>query len=144
MTTTTMQSGDVVPIDVPFVAILRNWVARRALHSSCRTILLIPSPKDRTRRDHVDLNNALQPHQVLIDLTMAEGAATGLLAASSDDRERLHKIPHTDAKRVVGCVSFQPLYESETVFKSPSNRSQCRGARQYAFCNSSKVTYLPC
>lgn len=46
-----------------------------------------------------------ESHQVSIDLATPDGAATGLLHTSAVRCERLHTIPQSDIRRVIGRLS---------------------------------------
>jgi mRNA interferase MazF len=52
-----------------------------------------------------NLSNAHQPHQLLIDLSTADGAASGLLTDSAVRYERLHAVPQVDVQRIIGRLS---------------------------------------
>src|SRR5438128_11932071 len=46
-----------------------------------------------------------EPTQLLIDISTPDGAASGLLHNSAVRCERLHSIPQTDVRRVIGHLS---------------------------------------
>lgn len=98
-----MKRGDVVLVQVPFVgssgAKIRPAliVQSNPLHSLIRETIIAAISSN--------LSNAHQPHQLLIDVSTAEGAVSGLLMNSAVRCERLHTVPQADVRRVIGQFS---------------------------------------
>jgi mRNA interferase MazF len=95
-----MKRGDIVLVQVPFVG-ASGAKLRPGLVVQC-------DPLNNMIRETIiaaitsNLSNVHQPHQLLIDLATADGAASGLLADSAVRCERLHTVPQTDVQRVIG------------------------------------------
>src|SRR5262249_37287188 len=95
--------GDVVLVQVPFVgapgAKLRPALIVQCdpLHGMIRETIIAAISSN--------LSNVHQPHQLLIDLSTADGAASGLLTDSAVRCERLHTVPQTDVQRIIGHLS---------------------------------------
>lgn len=98
-----MKRGDVVLVQVPFVgapgAKLRPALIVQCdpLHGMIRETIIAAISSN--------LSNVHQPHQLLIDLSTADGAASGLLTDSAVRCERLHTVPQTDVQRIIGHLS---------------------------------------
>jgi mRNA-degrading endonuclease toxin of MazEF toxin-antitoxin module len=98
-----MNRGDIVLLQVPFVGALGMKlrpaliVQCNPLHSMIRETIIAAITSN--------LSNAHQPHQLLIDLSTADGAASGLLTDSVVRCERLHTVPQVDVQRVIGLLS---------------------------------------
>ena len=98
-----MKRGDIVLVQVPFVgtpgAKIRPAliVQSDTLHGLIRETIIAAISSN--------LANVHQPHQLLIDLSTADGAATGLLTDSAIRCERLHTVPQTDVQRIIGRLS---------------------------------------
>ena len=86
-----MKRGDIVLVQVPFVgtpgAKIRSAliVQSDTLHGLIRETIIAAISSN--------LANVHQPHQLLIDLSSADGAATGLRTDSGIRCERLHTVP---------------------------------------------------
>ena len=98
-----MTRGDVVLVQVPFVG---------TPGAKLRPALVVQSDRlNGMIRETViaaitsTLSNAHQPHQLLLDLSTADGAASGLLTNSAVRCERLHTVPQSDVQRVIGRLS---------------------------------------
>jgi len=59
-----------------------------------------------------------EPHQLLIDISTPDGAASGLLHNSAVRCERLHTIPQADIRRTIGRLSPTQMREIDTCLKS--------------------------
>src|SRR5258708_33979400 len=98
-----MNRGDVVLVQVPFVGAPGAKI-RLALVVQC-------DPLNSKIRETIiaaitsNLSSAHQPHQLLIDLSTADGAASGLLTDSAVRCERLHAVPQVDVQRIIGRLS---------------------------------------
>ena len=98
-----MKRGDIVLVQVPFVGTsgakirLALIVQSDPLHGLIRETIIAAISSN--------LANVHQPHQLLIDLSTADGAATGLLTDSAIRCERLHTVPQTDVQRIIGRLS---------------------------------------
>ncbi|MFO0965311.1 MAG: type II toxin-antitoxin system PemK/MazF family toxin [Gemmataceae bacterium] len=98
-----MKRGDIVLVHVPFVGAPGSKL-RPAL------IVQIDSLNSLIRETIIaaitsNLSNVHQPHQLLIELSTPDGAASGLLTDSAVRCERLHTVPQVDVQRVVGRLS---------------------------------------
>ena len=98
-----MNRGDVVLVQVPFVG---------AAGTKLRPALVVQSDRlNGMIRETIiaaitsNLSNVHQPHQLLIDLSTPDGAASGLLTDSAIRCERLHTVPQADVQRVIGRLS---------------------------------------
>ena len=111
-----MKRGDVVLVQVPFVgssgAKIRPAliVQSNPLHSLIRETIIAAISSN--------LSNAHQPHQLLIDISTPDGAASGLLMNSAVRCERLHTVPQTDVQRVVGQLSASLMAQIDTCLKA--------------------------
>src|SRR5258707_13110513 len=98
-----MKRGDVVLVQVPFVgapgAKVRPALTVQcdALHGMIRETIIAAITSN--------LSNVHHSHQLLIDLSTADGAASGLLTDSAVRCERLHTVPQTDVQRIIGRLS---------------------------------------
>jgi mRNA interferase MazF len=111
-----MKRGDVVLVDVPYVGspgakvrpalVVQNDALNKVLKET--VIAAITS----------NTANAHQPHQVLIDISTLDGAATGLLTNSAIRCERLHSVPQSDIRKVIGMLSAVYLSEVGASLKS--------------------------
>jgi len=59
-----------------------------------------------------------EPHQLLIDISTAAGAASGLLHNSAVRCERLHTIPQADVRRTIGHLSDPLMQRIDSCLKS--------------------------
>ena len=98
-----MKRGDVVIVDVPYVG---------APGSKRRPALVVQSDVlNSTLRETIivaitsNLFQVHQPDQLLIDLSTPEGRATGLSMNSAVRCSRLHTIPQSDIRVVIGALS---------------------------------------
>lgn len=111
-----MKRGDIVLVQVPFVgtsgAKLRPAlvVQSDSLNAIVRETIVAAITSN--------LNNVHQPHQLLIEITTPDGAATGLLADSAIRCERLHSVPQVDVKRVIGQLSPTLLRKIDDCLKA--------------------------
>lgn len=111
-----MKRGDVVLVQVPFVgapgAKLRPALVVQSdrLHGLLREAI--------TAAISSNLSSAHQPHQLLIDISTTDGAATGLLSNSAVRCERLHTVPQTDVRRVIGHFSPMLMKQVDQCLKS--------------------------
>src|SRR5438876_7399339 len=111
-----MKRGDVVLVQVPFVGAPGAKV-RPALIVQCdplhgmirETIIAAITSK---------LSSAHQPHQLLIDLSTADGAASGLLTDSAVRCEWLHTVPQMDVQRIIGQLSDALLARIDECLKA--------------------------
>lgn len=111
-----MKRGDVVILDVAYVGapgskrrpalVVQNDVLNAAIRET--VIAAITS----------NLSNVHQPDQLLIDITMPDGAATGLSMNSAIRCNRLHTIPQSDVKQVRGSLSAPLMQKIDACLKS--------------------------
>ena len=59
-----------------------------------------------------------EPTQLLIDISTPDGAASGLLCNSAVRGERLHSIPQSDVRRVIGHLSDALLRQINDCLKA--------------------------
>lgn len=95
-----MKRGDVVLVLVPFVG---------ASGAKLRPALVVQSDRlNGMIRETIiaavtsNLSNVYQPHQLLIDISTPDGAASGLLMDSAVRCERLHTVPQADVQQTIG------------------------------------------
>ena len=65
-----------------------------------------------------NLSNVHQPDQLLIDISTRDGAATGLSINSAIRCNRLHTIPQSDVRQVIGSCSAALMKQVEVCLKS--------------------------
>src|SRR5688572_27737216 len=111
-----MNRGDVVLVQVPFVG-TPGAKLRPALIVQCDRL------NGRIRETIIaaitsNLANVRQPHQLLVDRSTPEGAASGLLADSAVRCERLHTVPQTDVVRIVGKLSASLMVQIDQCLKA--------------------------
>jgi mRNA interferase MazF len=111
-----MKRGDIVLVQVPFVgapgAKIRPAliVQSDTLHGLIRETIIAAISSN--------LANVHQPNQLLIDLSTADGAATGLLADSAIRCERLHTVPQVDVQRIIGRLSVPLIARIDQCLKA--------------------------
>lgn len=59
-----------------------------------------------------------EPHQLLIDISTSDGAASGLLHNSAVRGERLHSIPQSDVRRTIGHLPGTLMQQIDSCLKS--------------------------
>ena len=111
-----MKRGDVVLVHLPFVGtvgskvrpalVLQNDVLNKSLRETI--IAEITS----------NLKHVTRPHQVLIDLSTTDGAASNLLMDSAVRCERVHVISQSDVRQVIGVLSASLMQQVEAAVKS--------------------------
>lgn len=105
-----LKRGDVILTYVPNVGSpggkLRPALVVQSDHNNVRlNETIIAAITSNTSHVH-------EPTQLLVDLTTAEGRASGLLHDSAVRCERLHSIPPVDARRVIGTLSAPLMQQS--------------------------------
>ncbi len=65
-----------------------------------------------------NISRVQEDHQLLIDISTADGTATGLLRNSAVRCERLHCIPQVDAERVIGKMSDALMKQIDECLKA--------------------------
>ena len=111
-----MKRGDVVIVDVAYVGapgskrrpalVVQNDVLNSAI---CETIIVAITS---------NLSNVHQPDQLLIDIATPDGTATGLSMNSAVRCNRLHTIPQSDVRQVIGTLSPVLMTKIEACLKS--------------------------
>lgn len=101
---------------VPFVGSsggkIRPALVVQSDHNNVRLNETIIAPiTTNTSRSH-------EPTQLLIDVTTADGAASGLLSDSEVLCERLHTIRQTEARRVIGKLSGPLMLKIDECLKA--------------------------
>jgi mRNA interferase MazF len=111
-----MTRGDVVLVQVPFVGApgvkLRPALVIQsdALNALLRETIIAAITSN--------LANVHQPHQLLIEIATAEGAASGLLTDSAIRCERLHTVAQADVQRVNGRLSSNVMARIDQCLKA--------------------------
>jgi mRNA-degrading endonuclease toxin of MazEF toxin-antitoxin module len=93
-----MKRGDIVLVKVPFVGTPGAKV-HPALIVQC-DLLLGLIRETIIAAITSNLANVHKPHQLLIDVSIADGAASGLLTDSAIRCERLHTVPQVDVRSI--------------------------------------------
>lgn len=111
-----MKRGDVVIVNVAYVGapgikrrpavIVQNDVLNSAIRETI--IAAITS----------NLSSVHQPDQMLIDISTTDGAATGLRMNSAIRCNRLHTIPQSDVRQVIGSLSIPLMTGMDICLKS--------------------------
>jgi mRNA interferase MazF len=111
-----MKRGDVVLVYIPFVG---------APGGKTRPAVVVQSdPLNAAIQETViaeitsNVLRASQSHQVLIDVSEPDGAASGLLSDSAIRCQRLHTIPQSDVQRTIGSLSAALLSALNAGLKS--------------------------
>ena len=65
-----------------------------------------------------NISRAHESHQLLIDISTPDGAASGLLHNSAVRCERLHPIPQSDVRRVIAHLSDALMHEIDECLKA--------------------------
>jgi mRNA interferase MazF len=114
-----MKRGDIVLVQVPFVG---------SPGSKVRPALIVQDDSLNARiRETIiatitsNLTSTHLPHQLLIDISTPDGAASGLLMNSAVRCERLHTVPQTDVQRVVGQLSNTLMARIDKCLKAALN-----------------------
>jgi mRNA-degrading endonuclease toxin of MazEF toxin-antitoxin module len=111
-----MKRGDVELVYVPFVGSAGGKrrpavvVQCDSLNSAVRETVIVEITSN--------LSNAGRAHQVLIDVTAADGANSGLLTNSAIRCERPHTIPQVDVLQTIGSLSAATLQRVDEALKS--------------------------
>lgn len=111
-----MKRGDVVLVHVPFVGStggkLRPALVVQSdhLHGLIRETIIAAISST--------LTSVHQPHQLFVDISTPEGATSGLLANSAVRCERLHTVPQSDVRRVIGHLSDALMAQVDGCLKS--------------------------
>ncbi len=111
-----MKRGDVVIVDVAYVG-ARGYKRRPALivqnnvlNSAIRETIIAAITSN--------LSGVHQPDQLLIDISTADGAATGLSMNSAVRCNRLHTIAQSDVRQVIGSLSDPLMTSVDNCLKS--------------------------
>jgi mRNA-degrading endonuclease toxin of MazEF toxin-antitoxin module len=108
-----MKRGDIVLVHVPFVGSAGGKirpavvVQNDALNAVIQETVIAEITSN--------LSNTAKPHQVMIDISTPDGAATG---GSAVRCERLHTIPQSDVRRTIGSLSLRISSEVDAAMKS--------------------------
>lgn len=111
-----MKRGEVVLANLPFIGVSGSKVRPAlvvqddALNRAIRETIIVEITSN--------LAHISQPHQVLIDISTPEGAATGLLTNSAVRCNRLHLVPQGDVRKVIGSLSEGLMQQVEGALKS--------------------------
>ncbi len=111
-----MKRCDVVLLAVPFV---------ETAGSKIRPAVIFQNDfLNKTLRETVivsvtsNLSNADQPHHLFIDVSTADGKATGLLTNSVIRAERLHTVPQSDIQKIIGTLPAALISKLNDCLKS--------------------------
>lgn len=111
-----MKRGDVVLVFLPFVGATGGKlrpaviVQNDTLNAAIRETVIVEVTSN--------LAHVTKPHQVLIERTTPEGAASGLLRDSAIRCERLHTIPQADVVRKIGSLSTTYIRQVDAAVKA--------------------------
>jgi len=111
-----MTRGDIVLVQVPFVgasgAKLRPALVIQSdrLHGMIRETIIAAITSN--------LSSVRQPHQLLIDISTADGRTSGLLADSAVRCERLHTVPQADVRRIIGRLTTPLMVRIDECLKA--------------------------
>ena len=90
-----------------------------------RPALVVQSDHNNVRLDETiiaaitsNISRVHEPTQLLIEVATTDGAASGLLHDSAVRCERLHSIPQTDARRVIGRLSDALMRQIDDCLKA--------------------------
>jgi len=108
--------GDVILAFVPNVGApggkLRPGLIVQSDHNNARlNETIIAAVTSNISRVH-------EPTQLLIEVATPDGAASGLLHDSAVRCERLHMIPQTDVRRVIGSLSSSLMQQIDNCLKA--------------------------
>ena len=111
-----MKRGDVILAVIPNVG---------SPGSKKRPALIVQSDLNNSRLKETiiaaitsNVSRVHEAHQLLIEISTPDGAATGLLRDSAVRCERLHCIPKDDAERVIGHMSDAIMKQIEECLKA--------------------------
>ena len=111
-----MKRGDVVIVDVAYVGAPGTKrrpalvVQNDMLNSTLQETIIVAIMSN--------LTNVNQPDQFLIDIATPEGAKTGLSMNSAVRCNRLHTIPQSDVRKIIGCFSVTLMTRVDGCLKS--------------------------
>ena len=111
-----MRRGDVVLVHVPNVGSpggkMRPAVVVQSdlLNGTIRETIIAAVTSN--------LSNVHQPHQLLIDISTSDGAASGLLMNSAVRCERLHTIPQADVRKTLGAFTSAMMQQVDACMKA--------------------------
>lgn len=90
-----------------------------------RPALVVQSDRNNTRLNETivaaitsNTSRVHEPHQLLIDVSARDGAASGLLHDSAVRCERLHTIPQADIRRNIGHLSDALMLRVDACLKA--------------------------
>jgi mRNA-degrading endonuclease toxin of MazEF toxin-antitoxin module len=111
-----MNRGDIVLVRIPFVGAPGGKVRpalvvqNDALNAALRETVIVEITSN--------VAHARWAHQLLIEVSKPEAAGTGLLTDSAVRCDRLHTIPQSDVKRIVGRFSPAVMSRIDECLKS--------------------------
>ncbi len=111
-----MKRGDVVMVDVAYVGAPGSKrrpalvVQNNFLNSAIRETIIVAITSN--------LTSVHQPDQLLIDIAAPDGQATGLSMNSAVRCNRLHTIPQSDVRQVIGSLSSALMKSVDACLKS--------------------------
>lgn len=90
-----------------------------------RPALVVQSDRNNTRLNETiiaaitsNTSRVHEPHQLLIDISTPDGAASGLLHDSAIRCERLHTIPQSDVRRNIGRLPAATMQKIDACLKA--------------------------
>lgn len=96
-----------------------------------RPALVVQSDQNNSRLNETiiaaitsNTSRVSEPHQLLINLSTPDGRAAGLLHDSAIRCERLHTIPQSDVRRVIGRLSEPHMQQIDECLKVSLGMSQ--------------------
>ncbi len=111
-----VKRGDVILAFVPNVGIAGGKL---------RPALIVQSDHNNTRLNETiiaaitsNVSRAHEPTQLLVEVATPDGLTSGLLNDSAVRCERLHSIPQSDARRVIGKFSIALMTKIDACLKA--------------------------
>ena len=86
-------------------------IVQSAQNNSRLNETIVAAITSNTTRTH-------EPHQLLIDISTPDGAASGLLHNSAVRCERLHTMPQADVRRTIGHLSVALMQQIDVCLRS--------------------------
>ena len=96
-----------------------------AVGGKLRPALVVQSDRNNTRLNETiiaaitsNTSRTHEPHQLLVDISTPDGAASGLLHDSAIRCERLHTIPQSEVRRNIGHLSAALMVRVDACLKA--------------------------
>lgn len=89
-----------------------------------RPALIVQADKNNARLNETiiaaitsNTSRVHEPHQLLVDISTPIGTASGLLHNSAIRCERLHTVPQSDVRRVIGHLPDHVMHQADACLK---------------------------